>query len=196
MRKLFHLLAPVAVLVGQTVSPIQVHTVASIQSPAQIEEQIDAPKSHIQLDFTNPLDPIETIENKPNFETDVLAPLRVAQAAEAQQEAAAQAAAQAAALAAAAAARAAAQVAAHTASTLGDAWASLRACEAGGDYTRNSGNGYYGAYQFDIQTWGNFDGYVRPDLAPATVQDTKAQQVQAVRGWYPWPACSYKLGLL
>src|SRR5947209_1954760 len=35
----------------------------------------------------------------------------------------------------------------------GDVWARLRACESGGAYNRNSGNGYYGAYQFSASTW-------------------------------------------
>src|SRR3954447_14212085 len=34
----------------------------------------------------------------------------------------------------------------------GDVWARLRSCEAGGNYARNSGNGYYGAYQFSAST--------------------------------------------
>src|SRR5579884_204912 len=29
-----------------------------------------------------------------------------------------------------------------------DVWARIRHCEAGGNYGHNSGNGYYGAYQF------------------------------------------------
>ena len=32
----------------------------------------------------------------------------------------------------------------------------LRQCESGGNYAINTGNGYYGAYQYDLQTWGNF----------------------------------------
>ncbi|TSC92091.1 MAG: hypothetical protein CEN92_134 [Candidatus Berkelbacteria bacterium Licking1014_96] len=31
---------------------------------------------------------------------------------------------------------------------MGDAWYRLRMCESGNTYPRNSGNGYYGAYQF------------------------------------------------
>ena len=77
-----------------------------------------------------------------------------------------------------------------------DVWAQLRYCEAGGDYTRNSGNGYYGAYQFTLATWADYDGYVRPDLAPPVVQDAKAKATEAARGWAPWPACARKLGLL
>jgi hypothetical protein len=77
----------------------------------------------------------------------------------------------------------------------GGAWAALRQCESGGNYAANTGNGYYGAYQYDLPTWGNYGGYARPDLAPPSVQDAKAQETQARRGWSPWPACSRKLGL-
>jgi hypothetical protein len=77
-----------------------------------------------------------------------------------------------------------------------DVWAQLRYCEAGGIYNRNSGNGYYGAYQFDLSTWGGWGGYARADLAPPAVQDAKARETQARRGWYPWPACARKLGLI
>ncbi|MDP4038525.1 MAG: transglycosylase family protein [bacterium] len=77
----------------------------------------------------------------------------------------------------------------------GDAWQSLRFCEAGGDYSRNSGNGFFGAYQFNLSTWGNYGGYRYPHEAPPDVQDAKARETQARRGWNPWPACSRRLGL-
>jgi hypothetical protein len=77
-----------------------------------------------------------------------------------------------------------------------DVWAMLRYCESGGDYTKNTGNGYYGAYQYSISTWANYKGYVRPDLAPPAIQDEKAKITQAARGWYPWPGCARKLGLI
>jgi len=69
------------------------------------------------------------------------------------------------------------------------ALAKLRACEAGGAYNRNSGNGYYGAYQYNISTWGNYMGYSRPDLAPPAVQDQAAHDTYLRRGWQPWPVC-------
>jgi hypothetical protein len=74
-------------------------------------------------------------------------------------------------------------------------WSKLRQCESGGNYATNTGNGFYGAYQFDLQTWAGYGGYARPDLAPPAIQDAKAQQTQNARGWQPWPACSAKLGL-
>jgi resuscitation-promoting factor RpfB len=76
-----------------------------------------------------------------------------------------------------------------------DALARLRMCEAGGHYDRNSGNGYYGAYQYDIGTWGGYMGYARADLAPPEVQDQKVYETYLRRGWKPWPTCSVKLGL-
>jgi resuscitation-promoting factor RpfA len=77
-----------------------------------------------------------------------------------------------------------------------DTWAKLRACESTNNYSVNTGNGYYGAYQFNLQTWRGL-GYagLPSDAAPA-VQDQAAQRLYASRGWQPWPACSAKLGLV
>ncbi len=48
----------------------------------------------------------------------------------------------------------------------------LRTCESGGNYQDNTGNGYYGAYQFSAGTWNTLNtGYARADLAPPAVQD-------------------------
>ncbi len=53
----------------------------------------------------------------------------------------------------------------------------LRLCEAGGNYQTNTGNGYYGAYQFSQATWDRVARkrlgipYARADLAPPEVQD-------------------------
>lgn len=82
----------------------------------------------------------------------------------------------------------------------GGVWAQLRSCESGGDYTRNSGNGFYGAYQFLPSTFSAvappaYKG-VRPDLAPPHIQDIAAQNLQRGSGWDQWPACAASLGLL
>lgn len=48
----------------------------------------------------------------------------------------------------------------------------LRECESGGNYQDDTGNGYYGAYQFSASTWDSLGtGYARADLAPPSVQD-------------------------
>ena len=76
-----------------------------------------------------------------------------------------------------------------------DDFARLRACESGGNYATNTGNGFYGAYQFDLRTWQGLGGSGRPSDASAATQDALAQRLQSQRGWSPWPACSARLGL-
>lgn len=73
------------------------------------------------------------------------------------------------------------------------ALARLRSCE--GSYTTNTGNGYYGAYQYDLQTWGNYQGYPNAAAAPPAVQDQKVWETYQRRGWSPWPSCSRSQGL-
>ena len=67
----------------------------------------------------------------------------------------------------------------------------IRLRESGGNYATNTGNGYYGAYQYDTRTWNNYGGYARADLAPPAVQDAKAAQTYAQRGCSPWPNTCY-----
>lgn len=59
--------------------------------------------------------------------------------------------------------------------------------ESGCNYSTNTGNGYYGAYQYDVGTWGGYGGYARADLAPKEVQDAKFAETYARRGCSPWP---------
>ncbi|HYG83534.1 MAG TPA: ubiquitin-like domain-containing protein [Verrucomicrobiae bacterium] len=73
------------------------------------------------------------------------------------------------------------------------ALAQLRACESGGNYQINTGNGYYGAYQYDVSTWAGYEGYTIPSEAPPAVQDRKAWETYQRRGWSPWPSCGAKL---
>ncbi len=77
----------------------------------------------------------------------------------------------------------------------GGAWAALRQCESGGDYTEDTGNGYYGAYQFSATTWHGLGYPGLPSDAPPAVQDQAAARLQARSGWGQWPACSRRLGL-
>jgi len=79
--------------------------------------------------------------------------------------------------------------------TSGDVWAELRQCESGGNYAENTGNGFYGAYQFAPGTWTGLGYSGLPSDAPPAVQDAAAQQLQARSGWGQWPACSAQLGL-
>jgi len=83
--------------------------------------------------------------------------------------------------------------AAHAATA--DDFARLRMCESGGNYQANTGNGFYGAYQFDLGTWQGLGYSGRPSDAAPSTQDAAARQLESERGWSPWPACSRKLGL-
>jgi hypothetical protein len=82
-----------------------------------------------------------------------------------------------------------------TAASPGDAWYRLRMCESGGNYAINTGNGYYGAYQFDAGTWHAYGGTGLPHQASPAEQDYRAKLLFRARGWSPWPACSRRLGL-
>jgi uncharacterized protein YabE (DUF348 family) len=68
-------------------------------------------------------------------------------------------------------------------------WDRIAACESGGNWSINTGNGYYGGLQFDIGTWlgaGGGDFAPRADLASREEQITVANRVYASRGLSPW----------
>jgi len=77
----------------------------------------------------------------------------------------------------------------------GGVWLELRECESGDNYQADTGNGFYGAYQFAWSTWTELGYSGRPDQAPYWLQDEAAQKLEAMEGWAPWPACSAALGL-
>ncbi|WP_435298441.1 transglycosylase family protein [Timonella sp. A28] len=75
-------------------------------------------------------------------------------------------------------------------------WAKLAQCESGGNPSTNTGNGYYGLYQFSLPTWRSVGGSGLPSDASAAEQTKRAQILQQRAGWGQWPACARKLGLL
>ncbi|AYD90437.1 resuscitation-promoting factor [Actinomyces lilanjuaniae] len=77
-----------------------------------------------------------------------------------------------------------------------DVWAALAQCESGGDPTTNTGNGYYGMYQFSLSTWQAYGGSGLPSEASAAEQTAVAKRLQAAAGWGQWPHCAAQLGLL
>jgi hypothetical protein len=77
-------------------------------------------------------------------------------------------------------------------------WDALARCEAGGDWTADTGNGYAGGLQFAPSTWHGFGGgsYSRSAaVASREEQIAVAEIVLAAQGWNAWPACSRLLGL-
>jgi nucleoid-associated protein YgaU len=77
-------------------------------------------------------------------------------------------------------------------------WDRVAACESGGNWHINTGNGFYGGLQFTASTWRAFGGTAfasRADLASRAQQISVAERVLAGQGWGAWPACSAKLHL-
>lgn len=68
-------------------------------------------------------------------------------------------------------------------------WEALKRCESGGRYNTDTGNGYYGAYQFDRRTWRSVGGTGNPAHASPAEQDMRAQLLYSRRGRAPWPHC-------
>jgi resuscitation-promoting factor RpfA len=78
-------------------------------------------------------------------------------------------------------------------------WDALAACESGGDWSIDTGNGYYGGLQFSSSTWQAYGGgefASRADLASRDEQITVAERVRSDGGFGAWPTCAGRLGLL
>lgn len=67
--------------------------------------------------------------------------------------------------------------------------AAIRQCESGGNYATDTGNGFYGAYQFTLGTWASVGGAGNPAAASPAEQDKRAAMLYASRGAQPWPVC-------
>ena len=75
-------------------------------------------------------------------------------------------------------------------------WDRVAACESGGNWHINTGNGYYGGLQFDSGTWlSNGGGSYAPraDLASREQQIAIATRLYNARGASPWPVCGQRL---
>jgi len=72
----------------------------------------------------------------------------------------------------------------------GSAWDRIAACESGGNWAANTGNGYYGGLQFSLGTWQAYGGSGRPDQNSREQQIAVAERVRAAEGGYgAWPVC-------
>ncbi|MEU5888665.1 transglycosylase family protein [Streptomyces sp. NPDC047461] len=75
-------------------------------------------------------------------------------------------------------------------------WDAVAQCESGGDWTINTGNGYYGGLQFSASTWAAYGGTA---YASQANQATKGQQIEiaekvlASQGKGAWPSCGVGL---
>ena len=70
----------------------------------------------------------------------------------------------------------------------GTGWDGVAACESGGNWSINTGNGYYGGLQFTQQTWAGAGGLA---YAPRADLATPAQQIAiaSTLGMNNWPVC-------
>lgn len=72
----------------------------------------------------------------------------------------------------------------------GEAWLyRTRMCESGGNYQTNTGNGFYGAYQFLLSTWHSVGGSGYPHHASPAEQDYRAAVLYRRSGPGQWPVC-------
>lgn len=71
-------------------------------------------------------------------------------------------------------------------------WEAIAACESGGNWAINTGNGYYGGVQFAPSTWsGHGGGEFAPSahLATREQQIVVAERVLRSQGIGAWPTC-------
>ncbi|MEO3767342.1 transglycosylase family protein [Streptomyces sp. B8F3] len=79
-----------------------------------------------------------------------------------------------------------------------DTWERVAACESGGDWATNTGNGYFGGVQFSQTSWAAAGGrsYApRADLATKQQQIAVAERLLSMQGPGAWPNCGPRAGL-
>jgi transglycosylase-like protein len=65
----------------------------------------------------------------------------------------------------------------------------IAACESGGNPATDTGNGFYGKYQFTLETWAAVGGSGNPAHASEAEQDRRAAILYEQAGPSPWPVC-------
>jgi hypothetical protein len=65
----------------------------------------------------------------------------------------------------------------------------IAACESGSNPGTDTGNGFYGKFQFTIETWKSVGGSGNPALASEAQQNQRAAMLYAREGASPWPVC-------
>ena len=73
-------------------------------------------------------------------------------------------------------------------------WDRLAQCESGGNWSINTGNGYYGGLQFSLSSWRAVGGSGYPHYHTREEQIYRAEMLLDRQGWGAWPACTRKLG--
>ena len=71
-------------------------------------------------------------------------------------------------------------------------WDKVAQCESGGNWSINTGNGYYGGLQFSASTWAAYGGTqyaAQANQASKSQQIAVAEKVLAAQGKGAWPVC-------
>jgi hypothetical protein len=68
-------------------------------------------------------------------------------------------------------------------------WDAVAQCESGGNWSTNTGNGFYGGLQFKQATWSSHGGQGNPAAASRHQQIQVAERVLANQGLKAWPKC-------
>lgn len=76
-----------------------------------------------------------------------------------------------------------------TSVSMSAAWRKVAQCESSGNPRAVNPAGYYGLFQFDLQTWRSVGGSGNPAKASAAEQLMRAKKLYAQRGAQPWPVC-------
>lgn len=74
-------------------------------------------------------------------------------------------------------------------------WSAIAACESGGNWSINTGNGYFGGTQTSQSTWAAYGGLAyaaRADLATQAQQIAVNEKILAGQGIKAWPTCGPK----
>lgn len=77
-------------------------------------------------------------------------------------------------------------------------WDAVAQCESSGDWSINTGNGYYGGLQFSASTWDAYGGQQYAATANEATQGQQiaiAEKVLASQGPGAWPVCGPQAGL-
>jgi resuscitation-promoting factor RpfA len=76
-------------------------------------------------------------------------------------------------------------------------WDAVAQCESGGNWSINTGNGYYGGLQFSRSTWKAYGGTKYASTANKASKSEQiriAEKVRAGQGIGAWPVCGKKAG--
>lgn len=71
----------------------------------------------------------------------------------------------------------------------GHDWSGVAECESSGNWSANTGNGYYGGLQFSPSTWAAYGGTGSPHNASQAEQIRVAENVLEGQGPGAWPTC-------